>query len=246
MAKKKKARLEINKDMLFLGGNPLDSDGYSYLSEIESIQNALPSVTRLLKEYESSNKIYDRRLPVLQAMNEKICVIADKIAAISEYLPDDKLDLLDSLLYENKELFEMKGSHNQWVIDEPFVSSYEKPTHKNVVKKTKENWELYGYAKLTGLCIAENFYSVDENKNVRLGQVTRLIVELLEKENKPSIGVESLKSFLKDYLIIPEEASSEGTKRLSEQYEEDFFKKYQPFLDNDHVEKITKLFNNLK
>lgn len=246
MAKKKKARLEINKDMLFLGGNPLDSDGYSYLSEIESIQNALPSVTSLLKEYESSNKISDRRLPVLQAMNEKICVIADKIAAISKYLPDDKLDLLDSLLYENKELFEMKGSHNQWVIDEPFVSTYEEQTHKKVVKKTKENWELFGYPKLTGLCIAENFYSVDENKNVRLGQVTRLIVELLEKENKPSISVESLKSFLKDSLNIPEEASSKGIKRLSKQYKEGFFEKYQSFLDNEHNKNIAIFFNNLQ
>ncbi|MGR5069311.1 hypothetical protein [Vibrio alfacsensis] len=216
---------------------------FNFLAELETLIQRLPTVHKETREYEKSSPIADERVLVTESQIILVDDISSELADFSACLEESQLFKLDQLLSSVYKLGELKGSHNQWVVDEPYVADAEKSTNTKSITAKKNHWTSNGYQKLTGIEIAHNFYKKPENHSIQVGQLCGMIIELFKENKKPTISKEKLASFIKETLIVPPEATKQGRPpALTKQVKSTFKSDFKPYLNNDYQEKILQIF----
>ncbi|ELH0894525.1 hypothetical protein Q9887_001402 [Vibrio fluvialis] len=220
-----------------------NSDEFNFLTELETLIERLPSLHKKLREYEKDSPVSDKRAFVTESQINFVNIISSELADFSAPLEEAQLLALDQLLCSVYKLGELKGSHNQWVIDEPYVADAEKSTYTKSKTAKKNQWTANGYQKLTAADIAQHFYSKPENSTIQVGQLCEMIIELFKENKKPTLSKEKLTSFLKKNVTIPPEATKQGRPSpLTKKVKTTFKLTYTKYLNNDYQEKISNLF----
>ncbi|TFH89991.1 hypothetical protein [Vibrio ouci] len=221
----------------------MNGDEFNFLTELETLIERLPSLLKELREYEKDSPVSDKRAFVTESQINFVNIISSELADFSAPLEEAQLLALDKLLCFVYKLGELKGSHNQWVIDEPYVADAEKSTYTKSKTAKKNQWTANGYQKLTAADIAQHFYNDPENSTIQVGQLCEMVIELFEENSKPTISKEKLAAFLKKNLIIPPEATKKGRpSSLTKKFKTTFKLDYATYLDNDYKEKILLKF----
>ena len=242
----------MNKDklMAFQGKDQLliprteNNQDFNFLYELETLTEKLPFLYDELCEYEKKSPTSDKRAFVTKSQINFVSQVSSELADFSVSLEESQLLKLDQLLCSVYKLGELKGSHNQWVIDEPYVADAEKSTYTKSKTAKKNQWTANGYQKLTAVDIAQHFYSKPENSTIQVGQLCQMIIELFEENSKPTISKEKLALFLKKSSIIPPEAMKQGRpSSLPKKFKATFKLDYVSYLTNDYKEKISLTFN---
>lgn len=221
----------------------MNGDEFNFLTELETLIERLPTIHKKLREYEKDSPVSDKRAFVTESQINFLNIISSELADFSAPLEEAQLLALDQLLCSVYKLGELKGSHNQWVIDEPYVADAEKSTYTKAKTAKKNQWTSNGYQKLTAADIAQNFYNNPKNHTIQIGQLCGMIIELFEENKKPTISKEKLSLFLKKNLTLPLEATKQGRPSpLTKRFKSTFKLKYESYLKNNHQEEIIKKF----
>lgn len=246
--KKQNNRIEFRKELFIDPYSRIQDSSLTknidFLDVLEHLITRIPELYSQVSALASDTP--DNRQPHIVEMQRYHKNITGLLESLLHKLPQPLQEDVIELSMLTLELGQHIGSHNQWVVDAPFLLKQDEQAQKRKKTASEKHWKQYGYPILTGLDIAGNFYSTPENSIVRVKQLAKMIDDLYKKHKKPRINIDSLAEYIKEQISIPEKAKSHGSPRLTKEFVDNFERKYEKYLNNNHIESIDKLFTQAK